>query len=499
MIDLSGAAAPRRKTTVVPRLRASGDLSARRLGSERFTPRRTSRATTPSRTANSTRTTRVRTRPITRDSVLQRYSAPKQAAKGRAKQPGQVRTNNGRGERLRSAAAQRTKERAASAPGRRGRTASAVKPDRARTARKFDKLAKTDPNRARKIDKAAIRSARLNGVAIGTGVSAALALGGGGFSVGFYNPDFASAGFGPYYGAGYGTGNFYNNGYFWSSYGCWSLGNAFFNWSPWGGYCSPFGYSSFYPSWYGYRSRYCGGLPFFYSSVFTNYFDDDDYEEGFDEGYDRGFNRGVAAADVRDEQVQVGEGVIEVAGGGVAAGATGTRMIPSSSAVKQEALSRAAAHYLTVGDGAFLEGRYGDAVHFYAKAIEFAPDEGVLYLILSDALFATGDYHYAAYALRKALELDPELMASIDDKHSFYKDPTEFDRQVAVLELFLEDHYIDDDARLVLASNYLFGNRPAAAVDLLESPFSKAVRESPAGQALLAAAKSIQYGTPSDD
>lgn len=161
-------------------------------------------------------------------------------------------------------------------------------------------------------------------------------------------------------------------------------------------------------------------------------------------------------------------------------------------------LNRAADYYLTLGDRAFRDGRFGDAVHFYAKAVEFAPEEGILYLILSDALFATGDYHYAAYALRMALEIDPALATNVVDKHSFYSDPLEFDRQLAVLELYLEDHFLDDDARLVLAANYLFGGRPAAAVDLMESAFSAEIRTSDAGRAIVDAARALQYGQPAE-
>ncbi len=158
------------------------------------------------------------------------------------------------------------------------------------------------------------------------------------------------------------------------------------------------------------------------------------------------------------------------------------------------AASRAATANLGSGDAAFREGRFGDAVHFYARAIEFQPDEGVLYLVLSDALFATGDYHYGAYALRKALELDPKLLDNIVDKHGFYADPKEFDRQLAVLETYLKDRPTDQDARLLLAANYLFGLRPAAAVDLLEASAGESLRASPSGLLLLEAARKQQYG-----
>lgn len=161
-----------------------------------------------------------------------------------------------------------------------------------------------------------------------------------------------------------------------------------------------------------------------------------------------------------------------------------------------EPLNRASDYYLTLGDRAFRDGRYADAVHYYAKAVEFSPEDGILYLILSDALFATGDYHYAAYAMRKAFELDPALATNVIDKHSFYADPAEFDRQLEVLEGYLNDHFLDDDARLVLAANYLFGGRPGAAAELLESAFSLEVKRSPAGLKILEAATAIGQGAP---
>jgi tetratricopeptide (TPR) repeat protein len=153
------------------------------------------------------------------------------------------------------------------------------------------------------------------------------------------------------------------------------------------------------------------------------------------------------------------------------------------------AMQRIVSEYLTLGDRAFHEGRFSDAVYAYAKAVEAAPNDAVAHLILSDALFATGDYHYCAYALRKAIELDPHIIDGTVDKHAFYNDPNEFDRQLGLLESYLRDHFVDDDARLVLAANYLFANRPSQAADLLESAFSLAVRETLAGQSLLKRAR----------
>ena len=153
-------------------------------------------------------------------------------------------------------------------------------------------------------------------------------------------------------------------------------------------------------------------------------------------------------------------------------------------------LAVASDRYLTMGDRAFREGRYIDAVQFYAKAVEFAPTEGTLYLVLADALFAAGDYHYGAYAIRRALELDPGLVDAAVDKHEFYDDPSEFDRQLGVLERYLADHPTDRDARLVLALNYLFGARPEAALLLLESTEAQSLRNDFAAELILNAVKS---------
>jgi hypothetical protein len=153
-------------------------------------------------------------------------------------------------------------------------------------------------------------------------------------------------------------------------------------------------------------------------------------------------------------------------------------------------LSIAAQRYLELGDRAFREGRYTDAVQFYAKAVEFAPDQGALYLVLADALFAAGDYHYGAYAVRRALELDPALIETTVDKHGFYPDPAIFDQHLQALERYLAEHPTDRDARLVLALNFLFGGRAPDAVRTLEAD-SGALADDAAAQKVLARARAL--------
>jgi cytochrome c-type biogenesis protein CcmH/NrfG len=286
---------------------------------------------------------------------------------------------------------------------------------------------------------------------------------------------------------------------------CWWWGNGFddcgFGWFWWWNGCHP--WSSWcwwnhpcnFGLWWGWGWAPCNNwswwyypaysAPIYYTTIVERY-----YEEPAQNQYSS------AQPAYDDSQSSSGEGVIDDARERARTSTSDKRLldsllIPSS----QSDMERAAKEYLTLGDNAFTERRYGDAVHFYAKAIEFAPNDGTYYLILSDALFATGDYHYAAYALRRALELDPTQASAPVDKHEFYKsDPQEFDRQLAVLELYVQDQPTDQDARLVLAANYLFGGRPAAAVDLLDKTESAKVRDESAGRLIYESARMLQYG-----
>jgi tetratricopeptide (TPR) repeat protein len=168
---------------------------------------------------------------------------------------------------------------------------------------------------------------------------------------------------------------------------------------------------------------------------------------------------------------------------------------PPATSARAGTSNRAVSEYLALGDKSFREARYNDAVLSYAKAVEASPNDGVLHLVFADALFAAGEYHFAASALRRALELDPKLLNSVVDKRGFYGDPTDFDRQLAQLEKFLETHFADDDARLVLGANYLFAGRAAQAAEFLENSSSASVRESSAGQLVLARAHEVMNQT----
>lgn len=325
-----------------------------------------------------------------------------------------------------------------------------------------------DPTTARIVRNQGERIASATNIAIGLSFSACSPWG---WYLGWGSPWWACNSWG-YYGGYWGA----NYGYWWN---CGTYPYSWychpFAWSYYSSYrCWPYGISTWWPSSYSYGYS----QPVYYSTILVDrYYDDDPVRTE------------VVYVDSTPEPsvpAQVGESVeysAPVASVPSSSGATFERG-PSSSA-------RATTQYLSLGDTAFREGRYADAVHFYAKAVEFSPQDGVLYLVLSDALLATGDYHYGAFALRRALELDATLADQPLDKHDFYADPSEFDQQLQTLERYLADRSGDADARLLLAANYLFSGRAAYANDLLEAGASASVREEPAGKLILAAAKRV--------
>ncbi|MBI1379546.1 MAG: hypothetical protein GC161_00485 [Planctomycetaceae bacterium] len=374
---------------------------------------------------------------------------------------------------------------------------------RAKTTARLNELADENPEVAQRLAAAGSAVARANGMAVAIAGAAASGL-----PYGSCVPDLSYPPSNyckqpkfwwnhPWYGFGYGGyGYGYGYGYGFGGYGFWG-GGSYFSWSLGLGWCwSPYYWKyvchpyTWHPAYGGYANYHYGyGAYSPYSPVATTYVIYEAAQAAPTTVY-------VEAAEPAPVEV-----VVESAAPSVRADAGFAPAAPVATAVGEgvaagsdTGLSLAAERYLTLGDRAFREARFADAVHFYARAAALAPREGVLQLVLADALFATGDYRYGAIALRRAFELDPMLFDTPLDKRTFYGDSKEFDRQIAVLETYVLDHPADMDARLVLATNFYFGGRPAAAVDLLEDELSGGLAGDPLAEQLLSRARVVQYG-----
>jgi cytochrome c-type biogenesis protein CcmH/NrfG len=362
-------------------------------------------------------------------------------------------------------------------------------------------IAAKDPQAARKIAKAGSAAARAQGIAAGIGVGAVLGPAAReGVTKCFWDPPLYNECPGSYWypwGAGlawYGN-NFCFNGGFGSNNWYWYWPNGGFAcFGPSLSFCWNFGWNAslYWSSWYWHKPWYSYGCPaVVYSTCYVPY---------YAPSYVSSYVSSVPSYYPEAVEPQPDAYAVAAAAEAVPAGESSYAGAPRAdqpAAASAESINSAATRFLELGDAAFRAQRYSDAVQHYARAVENAPDAGVLYLVLADALFATRDYHYAAYALRRALILEPALASGAIDKHGFYTDPTEFDRQLAVLELYVKDNPLDADARLVLAANYLYGARPQAAVELLEAPGASALGVDSAAALILQAARGAQYGPPS--
>lgn len=391
----------------------------------------------------------IRTQAPTREEILKRYSARDNAqsslSRASASQAPAPARSRSAGETL--------------SPSQPGGNSARIQKAR---AEKLAQLEKKDPARTREAIRTGEAVAVATNAAIRTGFAATFGVTTGcGSGWEWWDPcNQGYSNYSPWYHCGPGS-------YFWAN-GC-TYWLPSYGWSFQFGWCSSFFFSS---AWYwnthcAYRYpgySYWGYSPWWYTNVI--------YVE-----------REPDVIYIREESQPA---VVEVPAQAPAAGEVVVAApVQPRDPEQAKKLARVAEQYLALGDLAFRERRYTDAVSHYARAIEFAPGDAVLYLVLSDALFAAGDYHYAAFALKKALELEPRLIDTIVDKHSFYTDPADFEKQLSYLERFLSDHPEDDDARLVLAANYLFGNKPNQALELLRSGLSANVRALAAGQLLL--------------
>jgi tetratricopeptide (TPR) repeat protein len=415
---------------------------------------------------------------MTRASLLERYRPPQASPADLAR--ARERTDKGLS-RARGAAPGFAAGASAERHGRRDPALSNElrKQQYDRATQRLGRLERKDPARAKQVMRAGESLAVASEISLRLAIGTSFAACGGGNGWTWWDP--CNSGYGSPANACWNTYGPYswwwwNNCSYWMpSWGWgWSWGASWGNWN--------FGWSS-HPNWCYPGYRYWGGSPWWYTSVI--YVDD----------YDPPQQQVVVVHEYEAQPAPEAQPAAEVQRGEAALGDASLPPEKRDPALAQ-ALARSAQQYVALGDLAFSERRYGDAVSHYAKAIEYAPDDAVLYMLLSDALFATGDYHYAASALRKALELEPRLVDTIVDKHAVYSDPQDFEKQLGYLESYLKDNFLDEDARLVLGANYLFGNKPHQALDLLQSSFSLEVRKSRAGTLLFERAQHLAAENP---
>jgi tetratricopeptide (TPR) repeat protein len=137
---------------------------------------------------------------------------------------------------------------------------------------------------------------------------------------------------------------------------------------------------------------------------------------------------------------------------------------PSFASARELTPEEQGRRYVEYGDYYFAEGRYRDAADAYGKARTLLPADASLHFVMADAEFALADYHFAAFLIGEGIRLEPGLARAENDKRLLYREPKDFEDQMAALRRYLEAKPYDAMAQFVLAYNLKFSLQPEKAL-----------------------------------
>ena len=125
-----------------------------------------------------------------------------------------------------------------------------------------------------------------------------------------------------------------------------------------------------------------------------------------------------------------------------------------------------AGQLITLGDRLFRAGNLKKSEERYMQAMRTAPDLAAPRVRLAQIAIARGNYADAATRLREAETAEPGWVITAPDIQAIYGEPTEFTRQIAKLESYVQTHPDDRDAWLVLGAEWFLAGRTAKAADV---------------------------------
>jgi hypothetical protein len=130
----------------------------------------------------------------------------------------------------------------------------------------------------------------------------------------------------------------------------------------------------------------------------------------------------------------------------------------------------AAADFATMGDQAFQEGRYDDAIHDWQHSLVDDPQNGGLLLLLGQAFFAKGDYDQAAGAVEQGMQVLPQDKWGTVIEHypELYPDNAAYTSQLRALEAARKEKPDMPALRFLLGYQYAYLGHPNEAVRELD-------------------------------
>jgi hypothetical protein len=130
----------------------------------------------------------------------------------------------------------------------------------------------------------------------------------------------------------------------------------------------------------------------------------------------------------------------------------------------------AATDFATMGDQAFQEGRYDDAIHDWQHSLVDDPQNGGLLLLMGQAFFAKGDFDQAAGAVQQGMHVLPQDKwgAVVQHYQELYPDNGTFTSQLRALEAARSEKPDAPALRFLLGYEYAYLGYPKQAVRELD-------------------------------
>lgn len=124
------------------------------------------------------------------------------------------------------------------------------------------------------------------------------------------------------------------------------------------------------------------------------------------------------------------------------------------------------------GSSFFKNADYQTAASLFKRAIDLDQKLPVVHIAYGDSLFALGRFDEATQAILTGLEIYPKYAENPINRREFYNNPSEFDRQLRILENYVHTHPSNLNARFLLGYNYFFTQAYEKAEEQLKAVLS---------------------------
>ena len=144
--------------------------------------------------------------------------------------------------------------------------------------------------------------------------------------------------------------------------------------------------------------------------------------------------------------------------------------VDDAQALSAPADAQGASEFINLGEVAFEEGRYEEAIRDWQHAMIDDPNNGAVVLLMGQALFALGQYDAAANTVQTGMQMlpDSEWGNVVTNYTQLYPDIQQYTNQIRAAEKARDADPDDGAIRFLLGYHFGFLNYPKQAVRELD-------------------------------